>query len=90
MQTALSAEHFHNEEAAYEFVEARLWPHGPTCPHCGAILELERFPRRRDNFRCAWEHIESYVRSNYQPEAQVGEHLVWRRKESSTTEARVE
>jgi transposase-like protein len=31
----LSAEHFHNEEAAYEYVEARLWPNGPTCPHCG-------------------------------------------------------
>ena len=31
----LSAEHFHSEEAAYEYVEARLWPTGPTCPHCG-------------------------------------------------------
>ncbi|HUK59812.1 MAG TPA: IS1595 family transposase [Stellaceae bacterium] len=31
----LSAEHFHNEEAAYEYVEARLWPNGPHCPHCG-------------------------------------------------------
>lgn len=34
----LSAEHFHNEEAAYEFVEARIWPNGkPVCPHCGVI-----------------------------------------------------
>lgn len=31
----LSKEYFHNEEAAYEFVETRLWPHGPTCPKCG-------------------------------------------------------
>ncbi len=31
----LSAEHFHNEEAAYEFVEGKLWPTGPVCPHCG-------------------------------------------------------
>ena len=31
----LSAPYFHNEEAAYEFVEARIWPKGPVCPHCG-------------------------------------------------------
>ena len=33
----LSAPYFHNEEAAYEFVEKRLWPHGAVCPHCGVI-----------------------------------------------------
>lgn len=31
----LSAPHFHNEEAAYAYVEARIWPEGPVCPHCG-------------------------------------------------------
>lgn len=31
----LSAAYFHNEQAAYEFVEARIWPDGPVCPHCG-------------------------------------------------------
>jgi transposase-like protein len=31
----LSAPHFHNEEAAFAYVEANLWPDGPTCPHCG-------------------------------------------------------
>jgi transposase-like protein len=31
----LSAPHFHNEEAAFAFVESHLWPDGPTCPHCG-------------------------------------------------------
>ena len=30
----LSAPHFHNEEAAFEYVEAHLWPNGPVCPHC--------------------------------------------------------
>jgi len=30
-----SAPHFHNEDAAFAFVEERLWPNGPTCPHCG-------------------------------------------------------
>lgn len=33
----LSAPYFHNEEAACAFVEARLWTHGPVCPHCGVI-----------------------------------------------------
>jgi len=33
----LSAPYFHNEEAAYEFVEARIWPRGPVCPHCGGM-----------------------------------------------------
>lgn len=31
----LSAPYFHNEEAAYEFVESRIWPRGAICPHCG-------------------------------------------------------
>ena len=35
MTSALSAPHFHNEEAAYAYVEARIWPNGPFCPHCG-------------------------------------------------------
>jgi transposase-like protein len=30
----LSAPHFHNEEAAFAYVEAHLWPQGPVCPHC--------------------------------------------------------
>lgn len=33
----LSAPHFHDEEAAYAYVEARLWPHGAVCPHCGGV-----------------------------------------------------
>ncbi len=36
-ESILSAPHFHNEEAAYEFVESRIWPHGPVCPHCGGV-----------------------------------------------------
>jgi transposase-like protein len=34
-QSILSAPHLHNEEAAFAFVEAHLWPNGPVCPHCG-------------------------------------------------------
>ena len=33
--SVLSAPHFHNEKAAYAYVEARVWPEGPVCPHCG-------------------------------------------------------
>jgi len=35
--SVLSAPHFHNEQAAYAYVEARLWPNGPVCPHCGGF-----------------------------------------------------
>lgn len=37
MSSVLSAPHFHNEEAAYAFVEARIWANGRVCPHCGEI-----------------------------------------------------
>lgn len=33
----LSAKHFHDEKAAYKFVESKLWAHGRTCPHCGVV-----------------------------------------------------
>lgn len=34
-KSVLSAPHFQDEEAAFAYVEAALWPNGPTCPHCG-------------------------------------------------------
>jgi transposase-like protein len=34
-QSVLSVPHFQSEEAAFEYVESKLWPNGPTCPHCG-------------------------------------------------------
>jgi transposase-like protein len=37
MPSVISASHFHSEEAAYRFVEARLWPNGRPCPHCGVV-----------------------------------------------------
>src|SRR5947207_1681006 len=33
----LSELRFHNEEAAFAYVEAELWPTGPGCPHCGNV-----------------------------------------------------
>jgi transposase-like protein len=35
-KSVLSDLRFHSEEAAFEYVEAQLWPNGPVCPHCGA------------------------------------------------------
>lgn len=33
--SVLSDAHFHDETAAYAFVEARVWANGISCPHCG-------------------------------------------------------
>jgi len=33
-KSALNAPHFQNEAAAFDHVEAMLWPNGPVCPHC--------------------------------------------------------
>jgi hypothetical protein len=33
----LSQAHFHDEAAAFAYVEAELWPQGPVCPHCGGV-----------------------------------------------------
>ena len=38
--SVLSAPHFHNEKAAYAHVEARVWPNGPVCPHCGGFERI--------------------------------------------------
>ena len=42
MTAALSAPHFHDEEAAYAFVEKRVWPQGPVCPHCGGVERISK------------------------------------------------
>jgi transposase-like protein len=42
MQSALNAPHLVNEEAAFAYVEAKLWPNGATCPHCGVVGEASR------------------------------------------------
>src|SRR5687768_15037876 len=36
----LSAPHFHSEQAAFAYVEERLWPTGPVCPHCGGFERI--------------------------------------------------
>jgi len=42
MKSLLNATHYCNEEAAIEHVEARLWPAGPVCPHCGTVGEATK------------------------------------------------
>src|SRR5688500_1744560 len=42
MASALSAPHFHNEAAAFAFVEQRVWPEGPVCPHCGGVERISK------------------------------------------------
>jgi len=39
MKSVLSEIHYHSEEAAYAYVESRIWLDGPVCPHCGAAKE---------------------------------------------------
>mgnify|MGYP003626966860 CR=1 FL=1 len=33
----LSKKHFHDEDAAFSYLESILWPDGARCPHCGVI-----------------------------------------------------
>ena len=38
----LSKPYFHDEAAAYAFIESRLWPNGPVCPHCGGSERISK------------------------------------------------
>ena len=42
MASVLSAPHFHDEQAAYKYLEARVWPNGPVCPHCGGVERISK------------------------------------------------
>jgi transposase-like protein len=52
MSNALTAPHFQNHEAAREWLEARRWPEGPICPHCGTIGKAYA-TKRAGLYRCA-------------------------------------
>src|SRR5947209_104293 len=41
-KSVLEAKCFHDEEAAYAWVEARVWPEGPVCPHCGGVDRISK------------------------------------------------
>jgi transposase-like protein len=38
----LNAPQFLTDAAAFAYVEARLWPNGPVCPHCGETARIGR------------------------------------------------
>jgi len=38
----LNATQFQTEQGAFAYVEARLWPNGPVCPHCGETARVGR------------------------------------------------
>lgn len=40
--SVLSDKHFHDEAAAYRWVEARVWPEGPVCRHCGGVDRISK------------------------------------------------
>lgn len=46
----LSKPHFHNEEAAFEYLESLVWADGKSCVHCGAtdrIGKIKANPEKR-------------------------------------------
>src|ERR1700691_806255 len=50
----LIAPQHQNEDSAREYLEAKLWPDGPFCPHCGVtenIYKLESKPDSKTQLR---------------------------------------
>lgn len=57
MPSVLSDPRFHDEEAAYAWVEARLWPAGPVCPFCkrgDRVGKLKGKSTRLGVHKCYW------------------------------------
>jgi transposase-like protein len=55
MGSVLSAPHFHDEDAAFAYVEARVWPEGPICPHCGGVERISKMQgksTRKGLYKC--------------------------------------
>ncbi|MGM9482965.1 transposase [Roseateles sp. NT4] len=49
------SEVFVSESAAVAYVQARVWPHGPICAHCGAINQARKAGaavEHREEYRC--------------------------------------
>ena len=42
MEADLIQSHFQDADKAREYLEAKRWPDGPVCPHCGVIGEATR------------------------------------------------
>ena len=51
----LSQKHLQNEEDAYKWVEARIWPNGAQCPHCfenNRVSKMEGKATRFGLYKC--------------------------------------
>jgi transposase-like protein len=46
----LSQKHLQDEEAAYAWVEARVWPEGPVCPHCAEKVRVSKMKGNATRF----------------------------------------
>jgi len=54
-KSALKSLHLQSEPAAFAYVEAKLWPNGPVCPHCGGkdrIGKLQGKTTRIGLYKC--------------------------------------
>src|ERR1700676_1918593 len=54
-KSIIEAKAFQDETAAYAWVEARVWPEGPICPHCGGtdrIGKLQGKSTRPGVYKC--------------------------------------
>src|SRR5215211_7774425 len=45
-KSVLEAKCFKDETAAYAWAEARVWPEGPVCPHCGGFDSISKMKGR--------------------------------------------
>lgn len=50
MSSLLSQKHLQDEAAAYEWVEAHLWPEGPVCPKCGSVERINKMAGKATRF----------------------------------------
>jgi transposase-like protein len=46
----LSQKHLQSEAAAYKWVEAHLWPHGPVCTKCGSVERISKMEGKATRF----------------------------------------
>lgn len=50
--SVLNAKHFHDEKAAYKFVEERIWNGQPVCPHCGGVERISPMKGKSTRIGC--------------------------------------
>jgi hypothetical protein len=48
----LEAKVLQDEAAVYSWFEARIWPDGPVCPHCGGVDRISKMGGKSYPHRC--------------------------------------